>query len=99
MIGLVELPPGYFPGKLDQPSPDVILSRESPVSRKDYVVRRGITWEFRVSGGAGGALVGATVYFTNPRGRFRHPIRRIRQGDPHPAAGRSEAHRPRERRR
>ncbi len=63
-IGLFELPPGYFRGKWDPSSADVILSRESPVSRKDYVVRRGTTWDFRVSGGSGGA--GARVYFMNP---------------------------------
>jgi RNA polymerase sigma factor (sigma-70 family) len=72
LIGLAELPPGYFysPGKWDRSPPDVILSRESPVSRKDYVVRRGITWDFRVGGGSGGAPASATVYFTSPAEDF-----------------------------
>jgi len=51
---------------LDRSSPHVILSRESPVSQKDYVVRRGTTWDFRIGRGSGAAMAGATVYFTNP---------------------------------
>jgi RNA polymerase sigma factor (sigma-70 family) len=61
-IGLVELPPGYVREKWVRWPPDVILSRESPVSRKNYWVRRGTTWDFRV----GGAPAGAGVYLTKP---------------------------------
>ncbi len=96
-ILLFELPPGYYPADQKRRSSDLILSRDAPIARNDYTVRRGHAWRFDIRRDDGGPLVGCECYFfwrqpRGPRGVLR-PIGPIRQGDRHHASGRPEAHR------
>jgi RNA polymerase sigma factor (sigma-70 family) len=42
-------PVGYWAPRDSQKSEEFVVSRDQPVYRKDYVVRRGIVWDFRIT--------------------------------------------------
>ena len=50
-------PPGYWAPRNTKSIENFVLSPADPVHRKDYLVRRGIVWPFRVAIGAGGRLM------------------------------------------
>ena len=62
-IVLFELPPGYYHADQHRRSSGIILSREDPVARSDYTVRRGHAWKFDIRRDDGGPLVDAKVDF------------------------------------
>ena len=72
VVGLYSLPPGYLHVR-GQEGGVFAFSREAPVRRRDYQVRRGPIWEFQVRQDSGEPLEGARVYFmsTSPLESFK----------------------------
>ena len=62
VVDLYTLPPGYLHVR-GQEGGVFAFSREAPVRRRDYQVRRGPIWEFQVRQDSGEPLEGARVYF------------------------------------
>ena len=60
-----QAPVGYWAPGNKKTQETFVLSRSQPVYRKDYVVRRGIVWPFRLVGADGGRSV-ADRFFERP---------------------------------
>ena len=67
---IFQAPVGYWaPGNMKSQE-TFVLSRSQPIHRKDYVVRRGTVWPFRLIG-ADGRPVGGSIRASTPGNLFR----------------------------
>ncbi len=67
-------PVGYWATRNSQGLGDFAVSRDEPVHRKDYVVRRGTIWDFRITRGHEAKPLPGVVVASDERNSFRSAV-------------------------